>query len=136
MGQELPRIRCLIIVDFFHSSATGPEDAYQIANASFQMHCGQTKTASVNGHENVASVVPMLIAVPPSKSSDEQTAESSGDDDGNETKPSEVAPVKIYDEETNIRLLVCSEASRPVGFWYTECYNEVMRQLPEVLVGV
>jgi len=78
------------------------------------MHCGQTKSASVNDLEKAASVVPMLLAVPFSKSSEDPTADSSGEENGNEPTTSEVAPVQIYDEDINIRLLVCCEASRPV----------------------
>ena len=78
------------------------------------MHCGQTKSASINGHEKAASVVPMLLAIPSSKSSDDESDESSGEENGNEPTSSEVAPVQIYDDDINIRLLVCCEASRPV----------------------
>lgn len=78
------------------------------------MHCGQTKSASTNDFEKAASVVPMLLAVPVSKSSEEGSAESSDEENGNEPTTSEVAPVQIYDEDINIRLLVCCEASRPV----------------------
>lgn len=100
---------------FCNSSATGPRDAFQIAYASFQIHCGQTKTASANGHQKAANVVPILLAVPFLKSS-EETADSAGEEDGIKTvTTSDVAPVQIYDDEIHIRLLVCSEASRPVS---------------------
>ncbi|KAG0576309.1 hypothetical protein KC19_5G070800 [Ceratodon purpureus] len=99
------------------SSATGGRDAFQIASASFLMHCGQTKSASINDHEKSASVAPMLLAVPVAKSSEDGSDDSSGEENGNEPTTSEVAPVQIYDEDINIRLLVCCEASRPTAAW-------------------
>lgn len=100
------------------SSATEAKDAFQIANASFQIHCGQTKTASVNGHEKTSNVVPVLLAPPESKSSDRGSSDSEGEEDGKEAAPSDSAPVQVYDDDINIRLLVCSEASRPTSAWF------------------
>lgn len=98
-----------------NSFATEAKDAFQIANASFQIHCGQTKTTSVNGHEKASNVVPMLLAPPESKASDEGSSdEEDAAEEGKEAVPSDSAPVQIYDDDVNIRLLVCSEASRPV----------------------
>jgi hypothetical protein len=60
-------------------------------------------------------VLPMLLAPPESKALDEGS--SDGEDagvEGKEAVPSDSAPVQIYDDDLNIRLLVCSEASRPV----------------------
>jgi len=57
----------------------------------------------------------MLLAPPELKASDEEL--SDGEDAGEEGKeavPSDSAPVQVYDDDVNIRLLVCSEASRPV----------------------
>jgi hypothetical protein len=91
------------------SSATGGQDAFQIASASFLMHCGQTKSCD-------ASVVPMLLAVPSSKSSEESITDSSGGEE-NGNKPTTTSDVMIYDEDINIRLLVCCEASKPTAAW-------------------
>lgn len=100
---------------FCNSPATEPRDAFQIAYASFQIHCGQTKTASTNGHQKAANAVPVLLAVPFLKSS-EETADSAGEEDGLKTVSTpDIAPVQIYDDEIHIRLLVCSEASRLVS---------------------
>ena len=100
---------------FCNSPATEPRDAFQIAYASFQIHCGQTKTVSTNGHQKAANVVPILLAVPSLKSS-EETADSAGEEDGLKTVTTpDVAPVQIYDDEIQIRLLVCSEANRLVS---------------------
>lgn len=78
------------------------------------MHCGQTKSASINDLEKAASVVPMLLAVPLSKDLEDGSDEPSGEENENEPTTSEVAPVQIYDDDINVRLLVCCEASRPV----------------------
>jgi hypothetical protein len=102
-----------------NSSATGARDAFQIASASFLMHCGQTKSASENGLEKAASVVPVILAVSLSRSSEEHAADSSGEENGNEPTSSDFAPVQIYDEDINIRLLVCCEASGLVCFIYS-----------------
>lgn len=99
---------------FFTSSATEAKDAFQIANASFQIHCGQTKTASVNGHEKASNVFPVLLAPADPKASDEDSSTSADEEDEKQTIPADSAPVQIYDDDINIRLLVCSEASRPV----------------------
>lgn len=108
----------MINLCFFNSSETEAKDAFQIANASFQIHCGQMKTASVNGHEKASNVMPVLLAPPESKSSDEGSSDSDGEKDGKEAAPSDHAPVQMYDDDIKIRLLVCSEASRPV---YPSC---------------
>lgn len=100
------------------SSATEAKDAFQIANASFQIHCGQTKTASVNGHEKASNVLPVLLAPADPKASDEDSSTSADEEDEKQTIPADSAPVQIYDDDINIRLLVCSEASRPTPAWF------------------
>ena len=103
---------------FCNSPATEPRDAFQIAYASVQIHCGQTKTASTNGHQKAANAVPILLGVP--LKSPEETADSAGEEDGLKTVSTpDVAPVQIYDDEIHIRLLVCSEASRLVSSMLT-----------------
>ena len=61
-------------------------------------------------------MVPVILAVPLSRSSEEHAADSSGEENGNEPTSSDFAPVQIYDEDINIRLLVCCEASGLVCF--------------------
>lgn len=115
----LEGVKIHLILSLFispNSCATGAKDAFQIASASFQMHCGQTKSASVNGLEKTISVIPVLLEVPLSKVSEDRMSDSSGEENGNEPISSDTAPVQIYDENHSIRLLVCCEASRPVCF--------------------
>lgn len=95
------------------SFATEAKDAFQIANASFQIHCGQNKTTSLNGHEKASNVVPMWLGPSDERSPDDDDAR-----EGKDAVPSDSAPVQLYDDEINIRLLVCSEASRPTSAWF------------------
>jgi hypothetical protein len=83
------------------SSATGPWDAFQIANASFQIHCAQLNAAREKSHENLAHAEPILLGAPSSKTMDEQEVEHT------ETS------VQVYDDMTDVRFLVCSEATYP-----------------------
>lgn len=54
-------------------------------------------------------MVPMWLGPSDERSSDDEDAR-----EGKDAVPSDSAPVQLYDDDTNIRLLVCSEASRPV----------------------
>jgi hypothetical protein len=84
--------------------ATGPWDAFQIASASFQIHCAQLNAAREKSHENLAHAEPILLGTPSSKTMDEQEVEHT------ETS------VQVYDDMTDVRFLVCSEATYPVRF--------------------
>ncbi|CAM6048469.1 unnamed protein product [Sphagnum compactum] len=89
------------ILSALRSSATGPWDAFQIANASFQIHCAQLNAAREKSHENLAHAEPILLGAPSSKTMDEQEVEHT------ETS------VQVYDDMTDVRFLVCSEATYP-----------------------
>ena len=62
--------------------------------------------------------MPMLLEGPFLKTAEDQKTESAGEEggDGNEAvTSSDVAPVQIYDDETDVRLLICSGTSKPVS---------------------
>ncbi|CAA2961115.1 AT-rich interactive domain-containing 4 [Olea europaea subsp. europaea] len=84
-------------------------DVFQFAHASFRLHCIQSNLVL---HDNTLEVNdklgPNLLGEPPNISA---TLPEMGPEDDEESASGDLPAVKIYDDDINMRFLVCRVAS-------------------------
>ncbi|CAA2968759.1 AT-rich interactive domain-containing 4 [Olea europaea subsp. europaea] len=84
-------------------------DVFQLAHASFRLHCIQSNLVL---HDNTLEVNdklgPNLLGEPPNIS---VTLPEMGPEDDEERASGDLPAVKIYDDDINMRFLVCGVAS-------------------------
>ncbi|KAJ7552209.1 hypothetical protein O6H91_06G046200 [Diphasiastrum complanatum] len=90
------------------SPGCGVWEAFQLAKASFQMHCSQLRfVGATNGQQHFNPVQPIILG-DLQELSDPPLKIDSGSEEGS---PSSGYPIiQIFDDEVQLRLLVCAEA--------------------------
>eukprot|EP00249_Psilotum_nudum_P022396 c28503_g1_i1 orf=565-3126(+) len=89
------------------SSAIEIWSAFQLANASFKLHCGQLKIqGAAQGQQRDSSTGPAILGEPPSNLIEPPKAVDSEEED---SSPTSSPAIKIYDNETELPFLVCTE---------------------------
>ncbi|KAK9282431.1 hypothetical protein L1049_005348 [Liquidambar formosana] len=86
------------------SSSAHTWDAFQLAHASFRLHCVQNSALLFNSHKVSGEMGPYLLGAPP-KINVTPTEINTGEDE--ESPPGTLPSVQIYDDEVSMRFLVC-----------------------------
>lgn len=93
----------------FCSSSSHTWDAFRVAHSSFRLYCVRNNLVLPNNSEkdNNASG-PCLLGDPPKINV--PPPEAGGEDDDEEKYPEDLPAIKIYDDDVNVRFLVCGSA--------------------------
>ncbi|KAI3935868.1 hypothetical protein MKW92_053226 [Papaver armeniacum] len=87
------------LLSVVQSSCSHTWDAFQLAHASFRLYCGRNnQVLPANNQNNSGKLGPRLLGDPP-RSLEEEDEEREGEDS--------LPAIKIYDDEVNVRFLVC-----------------------------
>lgn len=94
----------ILNVDFMLcSTSSNTWDAFQLALASFRMYCVQNHVSPSNSMESRSKVGPQMFGDPP-------IIDFESGMDEEENSP-ETSALKIYDDDVNMRFLVCGVPS-------------------------
>nr|KYP39337.1 hypothetical protein KK1_039364 [Cajanus cajan] len=85
------------------STSSHTWDAFQLALASFRLYCIQNNVLPSNSQKGPGKIGPQILGVPP----DIDIASSVADLKEEESSPETISAVKIYDDDVNMRFLVC-----------------------------
>ncbi|KAL2243157.1 AT-rich interactive domain-containing protein 4 [Sesamum indicum] len=91
------------------SSSCHTWDAFQLANASFRLHCLRNNVVLPDGKKVNDESGPNLLGESPKINIDIPEMEDPGDDE--ESSSGSLPAIKIYDDDVNMRFLVCGETS-------------------------
>ncbi|MFS7974657.1 putative chromatin regulator PHD family [Helianthus anomalus] len=90
------------------SSSSHTWDAFQLAHSSFRLYCVRNNLVLPNNSEKDDNTLgPCLLGDPPKINV--PPAEAGGEDD-EEKYPEDLPAIKIYDDDVNVRFLVCGSA--------------------------
>lgn len=89
------------------SSVSHTWDAFQLAHASFRLHCVR------NNHVQSVKLGPRLLGDAPKINISAPETETVDEEGSSEVTPA----IKIYDEEINIKLLLCGVPCALVSFY-------------------
>ncbi|KAL8458781.1 hypothetical protein ACS0TY_036331 [Phlomoides rotata] len=98
------------------SSSCHAWDAFQLADASFRLHCFRNDFVLPGGgtiDDELEHLGPDLLGEPPKISVDAPEVEDAGDDE--ESSSGSLPAIKIYDDDVNMRFLVCGVAGSLEG---------------------
>lgn len=99
----------------FCSSCSHTWDAFQLANASFQLYCVRNNYVFAdNNQKNNSKLGPRLLGEAPKIAVSPPEREVIKDEDLSDT----FSAIKIYDEHVEMRFLVCGVPCTLVG-WYS-----------------
>ncbi|KAG6554644.1 hypothetical protein Mapa_003662 [Marchantia paleacea] len=101
------------LVASLQSSAAGGYDAYHLAKACFQVFCCQSK---LDGQQVVKNGWPQLLGDAPPKV-ELPPPEVSSDGGGSKASEAAMSAIQIFDDEIEVRLLICTEISKPDVAW-------------------
>ncbi|ESW10605.1 hypothetical protein PHAVU_009G223200 [Phaseolus vulgaris] len=87
------------------STSSHTWDAFQLALASFRLYCIQNNVLPSNSQKGVGKLGPQILGVPPSIDTSPCVADMKEEEE--ESSPETISAVKIYDEDVNMRFLVC-----------------------------
>jgi len=109
----------------FCSTSSHTWDAFQLALASFRLYCIQNNVLPSNSQKGVGKLGPQILGVPPSIDTSPCVADMKEEEE--ESSPETISAVKIYDEDVNMRFLVCGVPCTLVGLYslfssFTFCY--------------
>ncbi|KAI3890583.1 hypothetical protein MKX03_036131, partial [Papaver bracteatum] len=82
------------------SSCSHTWDAFQLAHASFRLYCRQNNQVLPANNQ---SINPPKVTVPPMENGAGEGEEEDEEREGEDSRPA----IKIYDDEVNVRFLVC-----------------------------
>ncbi|KAH6821847.1 ARID/BRIGHT DNA-binding domain-containing protein [Perilla frutescens var. hirtella] len=91
------------------SSSCHTWDAFQLADASFRLHCLRNNCVLPDGQKVSDELGPNLVGDPPIITVDIPEIEDAGEDE--ESTSGSLPAIKIYDDDVNMRFLVCGVAS-------------------------
>ncbi|EPS65919.1 hypothetical protein M569_08858, partial [Genlisea aurea] len=92
------------------SSSCHPWDAFQLAEASFRLHCLRNNVTIPECENPDEDLGPKFIGEPPQISVECPETEDPWGGDG-ESSSGSLPAIKIYDDDVNLRFLVCGVAS-------------------------
>ncbi|KAL2643998.1 hypothetical protein R1flu_011585 [Riccia fluitans] len=101
------------LVASLQSSAAGGYDAYHLAKACIQVFCCQSK---LDGQQVVKNGWPQLLGDAPPKVELPPT-EASSDGEGTKAAEAAMSAIQIFDDEVEVRLLICTELTKPDVAW-------------------
>ncbi|KAL3697125.1 hypothetical protein R1sor_011201 [Riccia sorocarpa] len=101
------------LVASLQSSAAGGYDAYYLAKACIQVFCCQSK---LDGQPVVKNCWPQLLGEAPPKVELPPT-EASSDGEGSKAAEALMSAIQIFDDEIEVRLLICTELTKPDVAW-------------------
>ncbi|XP_071710352.1 AT-rich interactive domain-containing protein 4 [Rutidosis leptorrhynchoides] len=98
------------LLSVVQSSSSHTWDAFRLAHSSFRLHCVRTKFVfpDDNCENDISKLGPCLLGHPPKIDVPQPEA---GGEDGEEKYPEDLPAIKIYDDDVNVRFLVCGSAS-------------------------
>ncbi|KAK1434260.1 hypothetical protein QVD17_11180 [Tagetes erecta] len=88
------------------SSSSHTWDAFQLAHSSFRLYCLRNNLVLPSNNSHI--VGPSLLGDPPKINV--PLPEAAGQDDEEEKYPEDLPAIKIYDDDVNVRLLICGSA--------------------------
>lgn len=91
------------------SSSCHAWDAFQLADASFRLHCLRNNCVLPDSQKVNDELGPNLVGEPPRITVDIPEIEDAGEDE--ESTSGSLPAIKIYDDDVNMRFLVCGAAS-------------------------
>ncbi|PIN06713.1 hypothetical protein CDL12_20725 [Handroanthus impetiginosus] len=91
------------------SSSCHTWDAFQLAEASFRLHCLRNNLVLPDGQKVNEEVGPTLLGEPPKINVDVPETEEPADDE--ESASGSLPAIKIYDDDVNMRFLVCGTSN-------------------------
>ncbi|KAK7304028.1 hypothetical protein RJT34_15021 [Clitoria ternatea] len=84
------------------STSSHTWDAFQLALASFRLYCIQNNVLPANSHKSASKLGPQILGDPPNID-----VSPCADMEEEEDSPETISSVKIYDDDVNMRFLVC-----------------------------
>lgn len=93
------------------SSGAGGWDGYHLAKACAQIYGCRSR---LEGHSLGRNYWPHLLGEAPPKI-ELPPIEASSDGEGSKLSEATLGPIQIFDDEVEIRLLVCTELTKPVS---------------------
>ena len=93
------------------STSSHTWDAFQLALASFRLYCVRNNVLPPNSQKGGARLGPQILGDPPNI--DVSLGEVDMKED--ESEPRSISAVKIYDNDVNMRFLVCGVSCTLVG---------------------
>ncbi|XP_028180743.1 AT-rich interactive domain-containing protein 4-like isoform X2 [Glycine soja] len=79
-------------------------DAFQLALASFRLYCIHNNVLPSNCHKGAGKLGPQILGVPPNIDVSPCVADMKEEE---EDSPETISAVKIYDDDVNMRFLIC-----------------------------
>ncbi|CAM6096760.1 unnamed protein product [Calypogeia fissa] len=96
------------------SSGAGGWDGYHLAKACSQIYGCQSR---LEGHSLGRYYWPLLLGDTPPKI-ELPPAEAFSDGEGSKASETTLGPIQIFDDDVEIRLLVCTELTKPDNGWF------------------
>ncbi|WVZ19108.1 hypothetical protein V8G54_006430 [Vigna mungo] len=87
------------------STSSHTWDAFQLALASFRLYCIQNNVLPSNSHKGAGKFGPQIFGVPPNIDTSQSVADMKEEEEESSTET--ISAVKIYDDDVNMRFLVC-----------------------------
>lgn len=103
----------LMVDIMFCSTSSHTWDAFQLALASFRLYCIQNNVLPSNSHKGAGKFGPQIFGVPPNIDTSPSVADMKEEEE--ENSPETISAVKIYDDDVNMRFLVCGVPCTLVG---------------------
>ncbi|KAG6425787.1 hypothetical protein SASPL_109991 [Salvia splendens] len=97
------------LLSVIQSSSCHTWDAFQLADASFRLYCLRNNCVLPGGEKVDDEVGPNLFGEPPRITVDVPEIEDAGEDE--ESTSGSLPAIKIYDDDVNMRFLICGVAS-------------------------
>lgn len=98
------------LLSVVQSSCSHTWDAFQLAHASFRLYCGRNNQVLPANNQNISGKLgprllgdPPKVTVPPMENGAGEGEEEDEEREGEDSLPA----IKIYDDEVNVRFLVC-----------------------------
>ncbi|XP_057770655.1 AT-rich interactive domain-containing protein 4-like [Salvia miltiorrhiza] len=97
------------LLSVIQSSSCHTWDAFQLADASFRLYCLRNNCVLPDGEKVDDELGPNLFGEPPRITIDIPEIEDAGEDE--ESTSGSLPAIKIYDDDVNMRFLICGMAS-------------------------
>lgn len=93
------------------STSSHTWDAFQLALASFKLYCVQNNVLPSSSLKGGGKLGPRMLGDPPNI----DIGPCEADMNGEESSPETISAVKVYDDDVNMRFLVCGVPAMLVG---------------------
>lgn len=104
------------------STSSHTWDAFQLALASFRLYCVQSNILPSNSLKGGSKPGPRMFGDPPNI----DIGPCEADMNGEESSPEAVSVVKVYDDDVNMKFLVCGVPRMLVGLNQLVFYASVI----------